>query len=100
MRSAGDLAQDLNSALAATLRHCPDLFTEPEGWVAAIVDFIFNLGTGRLQAPTLRRRLNQRAWDQAASELRRWVYGGGKLLSGLLIRREAEIAFLNSTAIR
>ena len=88
------LARDLNAALAATLRHCPVLATEPEGRLAAIVDFTFNLGGGRLQTSTLRRRVNQRDWAAAATELRRWVYGGGKVLPGLVARRKAEVALL------
>ena len=88
------LARDLNAALAATLRHCPMLATEHEGRLAAIVDFTFNLGGGRLQTSTLRRRVNQRDWAAAATELRRWVYGGGKVLPGLVTRRNAEVALI------
>ena len=88
------LACDLQTALVATLRYCPVLATGPEGRLAAIVDFTFNLGAGRLQTSTLRRRVNQRDWTAAATELRRWVYGGGKVLPGLVTRREAEIAWL------
>jgi lysozyme len=88
------LAQDLKVALAATLRYCPVLATEPENRLAAIVDFTFNLGAGRLQTSTLRRRVNQRDWDASARELRRWVYGGGRVLPGLVTRREAEVALL------
>jgi len=88
------LARDLNTALAATLRCCPVLATEPEGRLAAIVDFTFNLGGGRLQTSTLRRRVNQRDWAAAATELRRWVHGGGRVLLGLVGRREAEITLL------
>ncbi len=88
------LARDLQSALAATLRYCPVLATEPEGRLAAIVDFTFNLGAGRLQTSTLRRRVNLRDWVAATQELRRWVYGGGKVLPGLVIRRHAEVALL------
>ena len=88
------LARDLQTALAATLRYCPVLATEPEGRLAAIVDFTFNLGAGRLQTSTLRRRINQRDWGAAATELRRWVYGGGKVLPGLVARREAEAGWL------
>ena len=47
--------------------------------VAAIVDFTFNLGAGRLQTSTLRRRINQRDWAAALNKLRRWIYGGGKV---------------------
>lgn len=88
------LAQDLVKALNATLRYCPVLATESEGRLAAIVDFTFNLGAGRLQTSTLRRRINQMDWSGAAQELQRWVYGGGKVLPGLVTRREAEAAWL------
>jgi lysozyme len=88
------LAQDLQTALRATLRYCPVLATEPEGRLAAVVDFTFNLGAGRLQTSTLRRRVNQRDWPSAATELRRWAHGGGRVLPGLVARREAEIAML------
>ena len=89
------LARDLRTALAATLRYCPVLDTEPEGRLAAIVDFTFNLGAGRLQTSTLRRRVNQRDWSAAEQELRRWVYGGGRALPGLIARRDAEAALVN-----
>ncbi len=89
------LAHDLQSALAATLRYCPVLATEPEGRLAAIVDFTFNLGAGRLQTSTLRRRINQRDWVTAAQELRRWVYGGGRVLTGLVLRRTTEALLLD-----
>ncbi len=88
------LAQDLVKAMNATLRYCPVLATESEGRLAAIVDFTFNLGAGRLQTSTLRRRINQRDWAAAGQELRRWVYGGGKVLPGLVSRRDAELRLL------
>ncbi len=88
------LARDLVTALDATLRFCPVLATEPEGRLAAIVDFTFNLGAGRLQTSTLRRRANQQDWIAVGQELRRWVYGGGKVLPGLVTRREAEVTLL------
>ena len=90
------LARDLQSAVAATLRYCPVLATEPEGRLAAVVDFTFNLGAGRLQTSTLRRRVNQRAWQQAGVELRRWIYGGGRVLPGLIARRTREAELLLS----
>ena len=90
------LRQDLRTALAATLRYCPVLATERESRLAAIVDFTFNLGAGRLQTSTLRWRINQRDWLAAGQELRRWVYGGGKVLPGLVTRREAEAALILS----
>lgn len=84
------LADDLMTALAATIRYCPVLATESESRLAAIVDFTFNLGAGRLQTSTLRRRINQRDWLAATLELHKWVHGGGKVLPGLVNRRKAE----------
>jgi lysozyme len=84
------LAQDMQVALRATLRYCPVLAMETAGRLGAIVDFTFNLGAGRLQTSTLRRRINQRDWAGVGFELRRWVYGGGRVLPGLVARREAE----------
>ena len=92
----GYLAHDLQTALAATLRCCPVLATEREGRLAAVVDFTFNLGAGRLQTSTLRRRINQRDWATAGTELCRWVYGGGRVLPGLVARREAELSLLRN----
>jgi lysozyme len=88
------LSRDLQSALAATLRFCPSIASEPEGRLAAIVDFTFNFGAGRLQTSTLRRRVNLRDWPSSGQELRKWVYGGGRVLPGLVTRREAEAALL------
>lgn len=84
------LAADLMTALKATLRYCPVLANEPERRLAAIVDFTFNLGAGRLQTSTLRRRINQRDWPTSSLELTRWVRGGGRILNGLVVRRIAE----------
>nr|WP_232470762.1 lysozyme [Methylococcus sp. BF19-07] len=88
------LARDVQTAATAALRYCPVLATEPEERLAAIVDFTFNLGGGRLQTSTLRRRVNQRDWLSAATELQRWIYGRGKPLPGLALRREAEVCLL------
>ncbi|MDC7707262.1 lysozyme [Vogesella indigofera] len=93
------LMRDLQTALAATLRYCPVLASEPEGRLAAIMDFTFNLGAGRLQTSTLRRRVNQQDWSDAAVELARWVYGGGKVLPGLVARRAAESILLSGKTV-
>ena len=94
-REAADrllLLQIRQTYLPAVQRLCPGI-THP-GRLAALVDFTFNLGAGRLQASTLRRRVNAGQWDQVPTELRKWVMGGGRPLRGLVLRREAEIALL------
>jgi len=72
---------------------CPILIIEDRGKQASIIDFVYNLGTGNLKASTLRRRINEGNWDEAAHELRKWIYGGGRRLRGLIIRRNVEARF-------
>ena len=94
------LAQDLQVALQAALRYCPVLASEPSQRLAAVVDFCFNLGAGRLQTSTLRRRINQREWREAAREMRRWVHAGGRVLPGLQARREISAQWLECDGTR
>lgn len=61
---------------------------------AAIADFVYNLGPGRYAASTLRRRVAAEDWPAAAVEIRKWVFGGGRKLPGLVIRRELEANLL------
>lgn len=78
-----------NEYLPGVLRACPGLIAH-QTKLNAIVDFTYNLGVGRLQSSTLRRRLNQSDWEGAQEQLMRWVRGGGRVLPGLVRRREAE----------
>lgn len=74
-----------------TLKYCPGL----EGTrLVAIADFCYNLGGGCLKNSTLRKRINADDMEGAAIELRRWVRGGGRVLKGLVLRRNAEINLL------
>jgi lysozyme len=78
-----------------TQRLCPALDGPP---LASITDFAFNLGLTRLKASTLRRRLLAGDIEGAIAELRKWIRGGGRVLSGLVLRREAEAALMRSPA--
>jgi lysozyme len=87
------LAEDLQDALHGTLAKCPILALKPATMLGAIVDFTFNLGVGRLQSSTLRRKINAELWEDVPAELNKWVYGGGRKLRGLVIRRQAEASY-------
>jgi lysozyme len=80
--------------LPGVLRNCPILLTD-ERKCNAIVDFVYNLGIGRLQTSTLKRKINASDWEGAQEQLMLWTKGGGKVLPGLLKRRVAECALLN-----
>jgi lysozyme len=63
-----------------------------QGQFDALVDFCFNLGTGRLASSTLLKVLNLGRYDDAAEQLLRWDIAGGHENSGLRARRQAELA--------
>ena len=80
--------------LPGVLRNCPILLTD-ERKCNAIVSYAYNLGIGRLQTSTLKRKINAQEWEQAKEQLMLWTKGGGKVLPGLLKRRQAECSLLN-----
>jgi lysozyme len=88
------LREDLEASWRSSARLCHPLAAADVSRGAAIADFTFNLGPGRLRASTLRRRVNKEDWDSAAREMRRWVYAGGKKLRGLVLRREVAALWL------
>jgi len=86
---------DASRFAAAALSLSPGLAPH-SAKLCAIADFCYNLGTTRYKASTLRKRVNAEDWEGAAVELRKWVFGGGKRLPGLVARRESEILLLLS----
>ena len=67
-----------------------------QGAFDALVSISFNFGLGNLQRSTIRMRANRDDWEGAAEAFRVWTKGGGKVLPGLVKRREAEIALFLS----
>ena len=90
----------LNTYAPGVVCQCPILLTlamTQNDWAKfnAIVDFAYNLGVGRLQTSTLRRKINAQDWDAAQEQLMLWTRGGGKVLPGLVKRRQAECALMD-----
>lgn len=89
------LEELLHNYAPGVLRQCPVLLTlamnaNDWGKLNAIVDFAYNLGVGRLQTSTLKRKINAQDWEGAKEQLMLWVRGGGRVLPGLVARRKAE----------
>jgi len=63
-----------------------------QGRFDALVSFAFNAGLGNLQRSTIRMKANRSDWEGAAEAFMAWTKGGGKVLLGLVKRRQAEIA--------
>ncbi|AOR64849.1 lysozyme [Pectobacterium wasabiae] len=62
----------------------------------ALVSFAYNLGIRSLSTSTLLKKLNAGDYAGAADEFPRWNKAGGKVLTGLTRRREAERALFLS----
>lgn len=62
-----------------------------QGQYDALVGFAYNLGLGNLKSSTLLRKIKEGApTGDIQEQFRRWVYAGGKVLKGLVKRREWE----------
>lgn len=79
--------------LPGVLRASPSLLANPKA-LGALTDFAYNLGVGRYRASTLRKRVDEGDWVGAREQLVRWNRAGGKVLPGLVRRRQAELKFL------
>lgn len=84
---------ELRSCLKSAVSASPELADDHER-LAAIADFIYNLGAGAYRGSTLRKRINAGDMDDARLQILRWNRGGGRVLRGLTIRRQAEAALL------
>jgi len=58
-----------------------------------LVDFAYNAGIGNLKSSTLLKKVNAGKFDDVPAELMKWTKGGGKVLPGLVRRRQAESAW-------
>lgn len=64
-----------------------------QGQFDALVSFIFNLGIGNFNGSTLKKRIVAKADDAIiAAEFKKWNKAGGKVMPGLVRRREEEAA--------
>lgn len=75
--------------IEAYLNTIPEINTQ--GKFDALCSFIYNLGIVKFKSSTLLRKIKERASTEDIQEqFRRWVYAGGKVLKGLVKRREWE----------
>lgn len=89
------LEADLLRFSDGVLRLCPAA-VDNQCHLDAMVSFAFNVGLGNLQSSTLRMKYNRGDYAGAADEFLKWTKAGGKVLNGLVRRREAERALFLS----
>ena len=84
------LAKDLERFVRGISKYCPVVASQ--GQLDALVSFSFNCGLGTLQRSTLRQKHNRGDYAGAAEEFLKYTKGGGKVLKGLVNRRNDERA--------
>jgi lysozyme len=85
------LAQDLVRFERGVARLCPAAL-DHQGIFDSLVSFSFNVGLGNLQRSGLRMKTNRREFEDAAEEFMKWTKAGGRVLPGLVKRRQDERA--------
>lgn len=96
----------LTTVVVATIKRVRKLVATPlkltDDQLLALVDFEYNTGglmifdeKKKTWHPSgVLRELNSGNLEGAATELRRWVHSGGRVLSGLVSRRDREVRLL------
>ena len=56
----------------------------------ALVSWVYNLGPANLKASTMLKVLNKGQYEEVPAQMKRWNKASGKVLEGLIRRREAE----------
>ena len=83
------LSQDLSRFERGVVRLCPAAVGR-QGVFDALVSFAFNVGLGNLQRSSLRMKTNRGEFEEAAEEFMKWTKAGGRVLPGLVKRRQDE----------
>ena len=82
------LKQDLKTAENEINRH---LLPLKQHQFDSLASFVFNVGIGSFRRSTLLKRLKMDVnHPDIVNQFNRWVYGGGKILPGLVRRRKEE----------
>jgi lysozyme len=91
-----------DSELLADVQHAADCVTcvvkiqITQDEFDALVDFTFNAGCHAFMTSTMLMKINAGDITGAAEEFDRWDHASGKVVAGLLRRREAETALFTS----
>jgi lysozyme len=84
------LVKDMQSAEAAVRKYVTHEITRDQ--FIALCDFVFNIGSSAFNTSTLLRKLNAYDLEGAIEEFAKWNKAGGRVLNGLIKRRDGEKA--------
>lgn len=84
------LAQDYTVHESAVRRLVKAPLTENQ--LGALTSLVFNIGAHNFATSTLLRLLSQHLYNEAAEQFEKWTRAAGRVLPGLVTRRQAEKA--------
>lgn len=87
------LSELQSNYLVGVLKASPALIVYPR-ILGAVTDFAYNLGVPRYRGSTLRKRVDAKDWAGAVEQLLLWNKAGGRILPGLVKRRQAEAVLM------
>lgn len=76
--------------MAGVLKACPQLAEEPPKRLAACTSLAYNIGSSAFASSTVCRKTKEKKYMEAADAFRMWNKAGGKIVPGLVSRREVE----------
>ena len=85
------LEYEVNSHYGKVVEHSVGSDTTQEQ-LDALISFAYNLGTGAFKRSTLLKHHNKGKTKKAAREFAKWTHANGRVLKGLVRRRDAEKA--------
>lgn len=88
------LLEEAQEYLDEALRLSPRLRSATPGQQAAIASFVYNCGAGNYKKSTLKRNVDAGDFNEAKHSIKMWNKANGKVLKGLVTRRQAEADLL------
>lgn len=83
------LAEGLGDFGEAVAARNPELRDHPNQWAAA-TSLAYNIGKSAYARSTVAKRFSARRWRSACDNFLAWKYAGGRVVRGLVNRRNAE----------
>ena len=86
----------LDDFINRLLQASPSLANASVKRFSAVLSWVYNLGIGNYLKSTFKKKIDAGLWEDAATECKKWNKAGGKVLKGLVRRREYESMLISN----
>ena len=91
------LMQDVKLAEDVVIRRVKVKLTQDQ--FDSLVSLVYNIGQTAFKNSTLLKVLNKKKYDEVPSQMQRWIYAAGKIVVGLVTRRDEEALIFSRIAL-